>query len=184
MRRETSTVVEQDAIAFELRLKGDGGVTGEVHQRRLFIEGVVVLDSLECESAVHGSGFKVQESEAAGEVGGEGAFAGTGRTVDGDDRALTLFELRLREDSGVFVLLRHRAYWPSSGLNLRAGVRLPKGFLLPLNLSKVLAGLPDLAAADLVKVFLPVKPPGFFSKVPADFPAKGLLDLAKGFFSP
>jgi hypothetical protein len=36
-----------------------------------------------------------------------------------------------------------------SGLNLRVGVRLPKGFLLPLNLSKVLAGLPVSPAADL-----------------------------------
>ena len=144
MRRETSTAVEQDAVAFELRLEGDAGAGGEVHEGRLFVEGVVVLDGLEGEGAVHGSGFEVEEAEAAGEMGGEGAFAGAGGPVDGDDGALALLGRRLR--GGLLGMsswrLAHPADSLSSGLNLRAGGRLPKGFLLPLNLSKVLAGLP------------------------------------------
>ena len=66
-------------------------MSGEVHERGFFVEGVVVLDGLEGEGAVHGSGFEVEEAEAAGEMGGEGAFAGAGGPVDGDDGALTLF---------------------------------------------------------------------------------------------
>ena len=122
-------------------------------QGRLFVEGEVVFDRLEGEGAVHGAGFEVEEAEAAGEVGGEGALAGAGGPVDGDDGALALFvALRLMLLCGcwVFVRLRHSAYSPSLGLNLRVGGRLPKGFLLPLNLSKVLAGLPVLPAADLL----------------------------------
>ena len=83
--------VEQDAIAFELGLECDASAAGEIHERRLFVEGEVVLDGLEGEGAVHGSGFEIEEAEAAGEMGGEGAFTGAGRTVDGDDRTLALF---------------------------------------------------------------------------------------------
>ncbi len=39
--------------------------------------------------------LKVEETETAGEVRGESAFAGSGRTVDGDDGPLTFgFDLR------------------------------------------------------------------------------------------
>ncbi len=176
--------VEEDAVAFDLGLECDACLHGEVHEGIFFVEGVVVLDCLEGESTIHGSGFEVEEAEAAGEMGGESALAGSSRTVNGDDGAEALFGLRLREGLGAFVRLRHRAYSPSLGLNLRAGGRLPKGFLLSLNLSKVPAGLPDLPAADLVKGFLPAKPADFFAKVPVDFPAKGLLDLPNGFFAP
>jgi hypothetical protein len=47
---------------------------------------------------------------------------------------------------------------------------LPKGFLLPLNLSKVLAGFPVPPAADLAYVFLP-------AKLLPDLPAKPALAL-------
>ena len=87
--------VEQDAVAFELRLEGDARATGEIHERRFFVEGVVVFDGLEGEGAVHGTGLEVEEAEAAGEMRGEGAFAGAGWAVDGDDGALHAF-LRLR----------------------------------------------------------------------------------------
>jgi hypothetical protein len=151
--------VEQDAVAFELRLEGDAGVSGEVHEGRFFVEGVVILDGFESESAVHRTGLKVEETEAAGEVGGEGAFSGASRPVNGDDRALALFGFRLCCGCGVLVRLRHPAYSPSSRLNLRAGGRLPKGFLLPLNLSKVLAGLPVPPEEDLQYGFFAPKPP-------------------------
>ena len=105
--------VEQDAVAFELRLEGDAGVGGEVQERSFFVEGVVVFDGLEGEGAVHGSGFEVEEAEAAGEMGGEGALACAGGPVDGDDGALALFCFRLRCGCGVFVRLRHPAYSPS-----------------------------------------------------------------------
>ena len=91
MRRETSMAVEQDAVAFELRLERDAGASGEVEEGSLFVEGVVVFDGLEGEGAVHGTGFEVEEAEAAGEMRGEGALAGAGGTVDGDDGALALF---------------------------------------------------------------------------------------------
>ncbi len=60
---------------------------------------------------------------------------------------------------------------------------MPKGFLLPLNLSKVLAGLPVFPAADLepaadfVKGFLPAKLLDFPAKLLPDFFAKPPLDL-------
>ena len=87
--------VEQDAVAFELGLEGDAGVGGEFEQRSLLVEGEVVLDGLEGEGAVHGSGLEIEEAEAAGEVGGEGALASASGTVDGDDGALALGSLRL-----------------------------------------------------------------------------------------
>jgi hypothetical protein len=71
-----------------------------------------------------------------------------------------------------------------SVLNLRLGGRLPNGFLLPLNLSKVLEGLPALPVVDLLKVFLPAKLPDFLGKLLADFPAKPWPDLLKDFFAP
>ena len=45
------------------------------------------------------------------------------------------------------------------GLNLRPGGLLPKGFLLPANLAKVLAGLAGERRTRLGKIFLPPKPP-------------------------
>jgi hypothetical protein len=114
-------------------------VVSQLEKGGLFVEGEVVLDGLEGQSAVHGPGFKIEETETAREVGGEGTLARASGAVDGDDRPLTLGALRLRGFAG----LRHSADLPFSGLNLRAGARLPKGFLLPLNLSKVLTGFPD-----------------------------------------
>ena len=70
--------VEQDAVAFGLGLECDASTTGEVYEGRLFVEGEVVFDGLEGECAVHGAGFEVEKAEAAGEVGGESAFAGAG----------------------------------------------------------------------------------------------------------
>ena len=98
-----------------LRLEGDAGVGGEIHEGSFFVEGEVVFDGLEGEGAIHGAGFEVEEAEAAGEMGGEGALAGAGGTVDGDDGALALFVfgVRLRCGCGVFVRLRHPAYSPS-----------------------------------------------------------------------
>ncbi len=143
--------VEQDAIAFELGLERDAGAGGEVHERSFLVEGVVVLDGLEGEGAVHGSGFEVEEAEAACEMSGEGAFAGAGGAVDGDDGAFASFRrgIRLLRVGEILRGLRHSEDLFSSGLNFRAGARLPKGFLFPLNLSKVPAGLPVVPAADL-----------------------------------
>ncbi len=136
MRRETSTAVEQNAVAFGLRLERDGGEPGEVHQGRLFVEGVVVFDGLEGEGAVHGSGLEVEEAEAAGEMGGEGALAGAGGAVDGDDGALALLGA-----GGVRLLrglrlgcprrLAHPADSLSSGLNLREGCVCRRAFCCP-----------------------------------------------------
>jgi hypothetical protein len=53
----------------------------------------------------------------------------------------------------------------ASGFHLRAGGRFPKGFLLPLNLSKVPAGLPGFAEKP------PDFPKGFLPAGPLDFPA-------------
>src|SRR5690242_3777087 len=153
--------VEQDAIAFELRLQRNAGIAGKFKQRRLFVEGQVVLDGLERKRTIHGSGLKVEEAEAASEMRGKRAFARASGTVNGDDGSLAFALFRLRRRLG----WRHSADSPFSGLNLRAGGRLPKGFLLPLNLSKVLPGLSDLSPADLPKGFFPAKPP------PLDFPA-------------
>jgi len=67
-------------------------------------------------------------------------------------------------------------------LNLRAGGRLPKGFLLPLNLSKVLAGLPAPRDADLANGFLPAKVlVDFLNSPDLAFAAKPPADLVKGF---
>ena len=41
MRAGDVHAVEEDAVAFELRLEGDAGVGGEVHEGSFFVEGVV-----------------------------------------------------------------------------------------------------------------------------------------------
>ena len=143
MRRETSMVSSRTRLP-----SGWGSRVMRVRVARSMrgassSKAIVVLDGLEGESAVHGAGFEVEEAEAAGKMRGESAFACAGGPVDGDDGALAFSLARwcwlLAE---CFVRLRHSGLLSSSGLNLRAGGRLPKGFLFPLNLSKVLAGLP------------------------------------------
>ncbi len=86
MRRETSHAVQQNAVALQLRLQLDARGLGEVEQRGLFVEGVVALDGLEGQRAIHGASLEIEEAEAAGEMGGEGALAGAGGAIDGDDR--------------------------------------------------------------------------------------------------
>lgn len=137
--------IEQNAIAFELRLQRDAGAIGKIQKRLLFVEGKVVFDGLKGECPIHCTGFEVEEAEVAGEMGGQGAFTCASGTVDGDDGPLAFCLFRLQFVDG----MRHSADSPFSGLNLRAGGRFPKGFLLSLNLSKVLTGLPVSAAADL-----------------------------------
>ena len=87
--------IEQDAIAIDLGLEGDSGAVGELEQRRFLVEGEVVLDSLQGQSAIHCASLKVEKAEAAGEMSSQGALAGASRAVDGDDGTLT-FGTRLR----------------------------------------------------------------------------------------
>ena len=131
--------VEQDAVAFELRLKRDAGMAGQVEQGRFLVEGEVVFDGFQRKGAVHGPGFEVEEAEAAGEMGGEGAFARASGAVDGDDGPLAFgaaqaAELRGKASFGGATFFRFEFTRRSP---------FPKGFLLPLNLSKVLTGLPE-----------------------------------------
>ncbi len=100
--------VEQDAVAIAIGFEGDGGVVGEIEERGRFVEVEIVLDGLEGEGAVHGSGLEVQEAEATREVGGEGRFTGAGRAIDGDDGPLTFCRLRGAVDAGGGVLGRGR----------------------------------------------------------------------------
>ena len=95
-------------------------------------------------------------------MGGKCALASASGPVYSDDGAMAFGSRRLGR-LRCFVCLAHSAVLSYSDLYFREGGRLPKGFLLSLNLSKVLAGLPELPA-DL----------------PANLPA-GLPDLAKGF---
>ena len=146
MRRETSHAVEQDAVAFELRLEGDAGAAGEVEQGRFFVEGVVVLDGFEGEGAVHGSGFEVEEAEAAGEVGGEGALAGAGGAVDGDDGALALFGRGWRRLLGSSCGLRHPADSPFLRFELAGGGAFAEGLFVAFELVEGAGGLAGAAA--------------------------------------
>ncbi len=80
--------VEENDVAFELGLELDAGAGGELEEGLFFVEAEVVFDGFKGEGAVHGAGFEVQEAGGAGEMGGEGALAGTGGAVDGDNGAL------------------------------------------------------------------------------------------------
>src|SRR6185437_14950257 len=57
--------VKQDAVSFELRLKRDTGMVGQIEQRRLFVKGKVVINCLQSEGAIHRPGFEVEEAEPA-----------------------------------------------------------------------------------------------------------------------
>lgn len=77
--------VEEDAVAAGGWLELDGGGAGE----RLEVPGVVGVDAgVEClagEGAVHGAGLKIEEAEVCGKMAGDGAFAGSGGSVNRDD---------------------------------------------------------------------------------------------------
>ena len=77
--------VEEDTIAFPFGLQNDARVRGHGNQRFFLVEPQVAVDGLQGERAIHGSGLQVQETEAAGEMGGQRALAGAGGSVNGDD---------------------------------------------------------------------------------------------------
>jgi hypothetical protein len=57
------------------------------------------------------------------------------------------------------------------GLNLRAGARLPNGFLVPTNFEKVLLGLPLKGLSDgFENDFFPANPPGLPLLLPPNPP--------------
>ncbi len=87
--------VQQDAVAVDLRLEGDARAIGKFEKRGFLFKGKVILDGLERQSPVHSSGFEIEEAEAAGEMGSQGALASASRAVDSNDGALT-FRTRLR----------------------------------------------------------------------------------------
>jgi len=80
--------VEEDAVAIAQRFELDGGVGGEVEEGLLVVEVEIAVDGLKGEGAVHGAGFEVEETEAAGQVGGDSGFPGTGGAIDGDHGTL------------------------------------------------------------------------------------------------
>src|ERR1700722_15381122 len=81
-------VVGGGAVSFELGLERYASASGEVEQRCLLVEGVIVLNRFEGEGAVHGSGLEVEKAETAGEMGGKGALARASRPVDGNNGGL------------------------------------------------------------------------------------------------
>jgi len=140
-------LVEQDAVAVAIGLEGNSGLVGEGEERSFVVEVEIVLDGFEGERTVHGTGFEIEETEAPGEVGGEGGLTGTGRTIDSDDGPIASGGRSGRCGGGVARIGwryrgrgGHEEYYasPPSGLGLRPGGRLPQGLLPPLNLSKVL----------------------------------------------
>ena len=182
--------VKQDAVAFDLRLQGDAGAGGEVHQGRFFVEGVVVLDGLEGEGAVHGSGFEVEEAEAAGEMGGEGALAGAGGAVDGDDGALTFFGggsvrvlrvfgcpscgvgvgvIAAAASSGGFTLLR---------FELAGRGAFAEGLFVALELVEGAGGFAGGACGGFGVGFFAGEAAGFLREAAADLPRSRVCDFA------
>jgi hypothetical protein len=82
------TTIEQNAVAFELGFETDASIASEIEKGCLFVERYVILDGFESQGSVHGSGFQIEEAKAAGEMGGEGAFAGASWPVDSYDGTL------------------------------------------------------------------------------------------------
>ena len=78
-------VVEQHAVFFFARLEADGGFGGELFESHVIAQRQFVSQGLQCERAIHGAGFEIQQAELARKMSGDGAFACSGRTVDGDD---------------------------------------------------------------------------------------------------
>src|ERR1019366_9436641 len=78
--------VEQDAVAFQLRLEVDASRLGELEQGLFVVEGEVALNRFQCKRAVHCAGLQVEKSEAAGQMSGQRALPGAGRAVDSNNR--------------------------------------------------------------------------------------------------
>jgi hypothetical protein len=79
--------VEKDAAAGAVGLEGDVGVAGETLKGAGVVEVLIGHDGFEGEGAVHSAGFEVEKTEVLREMTGDGALAGAGGAVDGDDGA-------------------------------------------------------------------------------------------------
>ena len=79
--------IEKDAVAGAIGFESNIGIAGETLQGTGVVEILVGHDGLEGKGAVHGAGFEVEQAEVLREMAGDGALAGAGGAVDGDDRA-------------------------------------------------------------------------------------------------
>jgi hypothetical protein len=78
--------VEQNAIFFVSGFEADGCFGGEGFQTLTFVQRQSRTQRLEGEGAVHGSGFKVEQTEVTGQMARDGAFPRARRPINGNDR--------------------------------------------------------------------------------------------------
>ena len=89
--------IEENAVVLIARIEADRGFPGEKFEGSGLIERNFVAQSLEGEGTIHGAGFEIEQTEMPGEVPGDGGFARSGGTVDGDD----WLPVRLKRRRGV-----------------------------------------------------------------------------------
>ena len=78
--------IQQNAIVHRGRNQFDARAIGQRDHRRFAIEGASLLECFKAQSAIHGAALQVDVAELACQARGDGALAGSGRAVDGDDQ--------------------------------------------------------------------------------------------------
>ena len=89
---------------------------GQALKGRAVVQRDFFAQRFEREGAVHGAGFKIEQTEVPGQVAGDGALSCAGRTVDRDNDPPAGFErchaVNFRAHPRFFVLCRGRAVKP------------------------------------------------------------------------
>ncbi len=83
--KQAAWYIMQDAIAADGGLKSNARTLGELQQGVFVIKRRVPFDGPQRQRAVHRSAFQVHVIEFAGQAGGDGALAGSGGAVYGND---------------------------------------------------------------------------------------------------
>ena len=77
--------VEEHPVAAHAGFKQNARVVRQLDQRGLVVERYIPLDRLQGQGAVHGAALQVHVAQLAGQARGDGALAGAGGAVNGDD---------------------------------------------------------------------------------------------------
>ena len=71
--------------------KADLDLLGEGVDSRLIVQIDAAVEGSEGDGAIHGARVELVKAQLAGDLLGDGGFAGTGGAVDGDDHAMLPF---------------------------------------------------------------------------------------------
>jgi hypothetical protein len=84
--RDAASVTSRWRIAADGALEGNARFLRHLQQRSFVVKRRVPLDRAERQRAIHRSALQVHISEFARQAGSDGALAGSGWTVDGNDK--------------------------------------------------------------------------------------------------